>query len=196
MSDCESTLESLSMWVQDEKDGVDTPEHRELTKHIELCPSCTQRVDALRRVDQMSAGLISAEVAVQEQDTGWFDRLMGNLVFETRAGRTIPLGAEYNVDSLSITEGAILSAIRGVADSMEHLIIGRCRLEGDVETPGSPITIQASATVRFGVVIEDVADRLRELIISEVHRVSELRVEAIDIEVEDIFGAPSMAGEK
>ncbi|GAA1046230.1 Asp23/Gls24 family envelope stress response protein [Rothia amarae] len=195
MNNDEPTLDTLSMWLQDQQDGVQTPEHRELTRHINECPSCSQRIAALKRVDQVSADLVSTEVAVQKKDTTWLDDLMANLVFETLAGRSIPLSAEYDVDNFSITEGAILAAIRGVADSMENLIIGRCRLVGDVEEPTSPIIVQVSATVRYGAVIAEVTDRLRELITAEVHRVCELNIEAIDIEVQDIFGSPLEAGE-
>ena len=73
---------------------------------------------------------------------------------------------------------------------MENLIIGRCRLEGDIESPGSPITVQVSAAVRFDAVENDAVERLRELIIGEIHRVTELNVEAINIEIQDVYGKP------
>lgn len=195
MKDSEPTIDSLSMWLQDELDGVDTPTHRQLSAHITDCPMCLQRLDALKRVEQVAAGLVSAEVAAQRQDSSWLDRLMGNLVLETRAGRSVPLSAEFDVDTLSITEGAILAAIRGAADSMQNLMIGKCRLIGDIDKADSSIEIYASATVRFGVVIEEVADRLRELITAEVQRVSELNITAINIEILDVFGSPQEAGE-
>lgn len=190
MSECKTTIGSLSTWLQNELDGVDTPRHRQLAQHIDGCPACIKCVAALKRVDEMSAGLVSAEIAEQEEDTGWLDRLLTNLALEARAGRSVPLGAEFEVDTLTVTEGAILAAIRSIADSMENLIIGRCRLEGDIESPGSPITVQVSAAVRFDAVENDAVERLRELIIGEIHRVTELNVEVINIEIQDVYGKP------
>ena len=36
----------------------------------------------------------------------------------------------------------------------------------------------------------DAVERLRELIIGEIHRVTELNVEVINIEVQDVYGKP------
>lgn len=194
--DCANTLDLLSLWLQDEKDGLNPPEHQELTAHINNCPTCTQRLAALRRLEEATEGMVSADIAEQEQDSAWLDQLLSNIALETFAGRNVPLSAEYDVDQLSITEGAIIAAIREAVDALENTFIGKCRLVGDIDIPGEPVIINATASVRRGVVIEDAADRLREIIAEQVHRLSELNVQAINVAVQDIDETSSAEKEK
>lgn len=194
--DCDTTLDSLSLWLQDEKDGLSSPAHQELTAHIHNCPTCTQRLAALRSLEQATEGMVSADIAEQEQDTTWLDQLMSNIVLETFAGRNVPLSAEYDVDQLSITEGAIIAAIRDAVDALDNTFIGRCRLVGDIDIPDEPVIINATASVRRDVVIEDAADRLREIIAEQVNRLSELNVQDINVEVQDLDATSSAEKEK
>ncbi|GGH62200.1 hypothetical protein [Rothia aerolata] len=189
MAECEqsTTLDELSDWLLDEENQVETSEHTALSAHIDRCPICSQRVSSLRQLTRVTSDLKEHDLAEQTQDTGWLDTILSNIVFETRSGRSIPLASDFEQDSLSVTEGAVIAAVRSAADTLDDVLIGKCRLHGDLETLGAPVTVEVTASLRSGGDRVQSTIRLRELIVAELARVSEMNVEKISIEFNEFF---------
>lgn len=184
---CATPLESLTRWLRDENAGVRTAEHRNLTQHTADCGKCAETLAELRALRLATEELVSTEIAEQSKDTSWLDTLMSNMVFEARAGRAIPLRAEYTVDSFSVSEGALISAVRYAADQLEGIVIGRCQLVGNVENAEAKITVNATASAEFGIDALVAAQSLEHVIQKELERVAHLRPESINVVVGDFF---------
>ncbi|MFW0107652.1 Asp23/Gls24 family envelope stress response protein [Rothia sp. P6271] len=189
MSDCRIPLSVLSDWLDDEHENNETVAHRKTTEHIDQCPVCTQRVKALRKLGTLTAELSEHDLKEQNKDTSWIDTLLNNIALETKAGRSIPLRSDNEFDRLTQTEGSVISAIRSAADELEDVVIGKCHLDGDVTVIDSPITVNVTASIRFGTVIDNAAEELRTLILKEIERISELNVQMVNVTIQDIFDA-------
>ncbi|MDO4252925.1 MAG: hypothetical protein Q4C74_06790 [Rothia sp. (in: high G+C Gram-positive bacteria)] len=187
MADCTIPLETLSDWLEEDHSQAGSAAQQQLSEHIDSCPICTQRVVALRKLEQATAELEQADLEEQQAQSGWLDKILSNIVLETKAGRSIPISSDESTDWLAQTEGSVLAAIRQAADQLGHILIGRCRLLGDIEQAGAPVQIDVTASVECGVVIAQATARLRQLILAEVARVSELNLTAVNITVEDIY---------
>lgn len=186
MSSNHLPLEDLSNWLDDEHSGNHDAKHQRAGQHIEQCPTCTQRLEALQRLETATRDLVEVDEKDQHADAGWLDALLKNLVLETKAGRAIPLTGEHPLDTLTVTEGAVLAAVRRAGESVDGVLVGKTRLVGEVEEPGAPVTVTVNASVRQQVIIPEVAGLLRERVLDELSRVSELNVVAVDLTVEDL----------
>lgn len=179
-------LETLSNWLEDEHSGNHSPQHLLTGLHIHHCPTCTQRLEALQRLERVTNDLVTEEENKQASDSSWLDTMLSNLVLETKAGRSIPLTAHHELDTLTQTEGSVIAAIRRAGESLPGALVSRCRLDGDVEAPRAPINVEITASVREGSSVADITRELRERVRKELERISELNVEQINITVEDM----------
>ncbi|MBM7051725.1 MULTISPECIES: Asp23/Gls24 family envelope stress response protein [unclassified Rothia (in: high G+C Gram-positive bacteria)] len=179
-------LEDLSIWLDDEHSGIAGAEHQRRGKHIENCPTCTQRFEALQRLERATQELIDEDENTQTAHVGWVETLLENLILETKAGRAIPLTGDHPLDTLSVTEGAILSATRRAGESVSGVLVGKVRLHGDIETPDAEITLEMNISVRQNTAVPDAAQQVRARVLEEIDRTSELNLVAVDITVEDV----------
>lgn len=186
MTDCNMPISTLSDWVDRDTSQPLSPAHHKLAHHIDSCPECTRKIASLSKLHDLAATALDRETQEQEADTSWVDSLLNNLVFEARSGRSIPLEAPSERVRLSQSEGAVVAAARAVADRIEGVMIGRCRLVGDVQTYGAPVTVQVTVSVCLGQQIPLLIQLLREALTSEFSRVSELNITGIDITVQDL----------
>lgn len=176
--DCGRRIEDLS-------DYLDTGASPD-SGHIENCPLCLARLSGLRSLSAAARQLMDDDVACAAADnTGWLDGMLANLRLETRAGRAIPL-AGGPLDSLSETEGAVVALVRSVGDSLGGVLIGRCRLEGDVSATGAPVSVKINVSARYGYPLPSLADTLRDAVFAELLVQTELNVVAVDVAFTDM----------
>lgn len=187
MTHCTIPMSTLSNWIDEPEPSS---RHQQLSRHIASCPECSRKINSLTKLRNIATQAFDHETVEQASDSGWMDQMLSNLAFEARAGRSIPLESPLKDLTLSQTEGAIVAAARAVADQLDEVIIGRCRLVGDLETLGAPIEVEVTASVQFGAYIPDLAQALRASIRQELERVSELNVTAINITIQDLHTKP------
>ncbi|MDQ0726338.1 hypothetical protein [Microbacterium sp. W4I20] len=156
-------------------------------RSIDESPGCQLALDALDRLHGLGAELIAADAAASpEVDPGWVDRILSGIALDARAGRRIPFESPEATIDLAITEGAVRGLIRSAENTVPGLLVGRCRLEGDVTDPGAPIRIEIEANALLGEPIVLAAERLREEVGVRLRSHTELNIVAIDIAIRDI----------
>lgn len=183
--------------IEDLSDYLDTGFSAD-SEHIENCPQCQVRLAGLRSLSAAALDLLDDDVAsFAGDDSGWLDGMLANLRLETRAGRTIPLDGG-GLDELSETEGAVIALIRSVGDSLGGMLIGRCRLEGDVSVAGAPVEVRIHVSARYGYPLPTLAESLRAAVFGELLLQTELNVVAVHVAFTDmrppIGDGPGQAG--
>lgn len=177
--DCGRTVEDLSDYLAADRTPRDA--------HIESCPECLNALQGLARVSQLSRDLLAQDVADQPAiPESWIKGIMVNIQNEVRAGRSLPLRHPDPRVNLSVTEGAVRALIRSVGDDIRDIVIGRCRLDGDVEEPGASIEVTITASVAWAVPIVPLSALLRSRIFDALERHTELNVTAVNIAIEDL----------
>lgn len=155
---------------------------------IEESPEHRRTLRALERVRALSGALIDDDAANLPAPTeNWFGSILTQVRREARAGRDIPLASTDPDVELTITEGAVRGIVREAGDSVSGVLVGRCRLQGDVADPGADIAVEVTISVFWGVPIADAAQQVRERIHSRLLTQTELRVSTIDVRVEDVY---------
>jgi hypothetical protein len=179
MLDCGRTVEELSDYLAADRTPRDP--------HVESCPECLNALQGLTRVSQLSRELLAQDAAdLPPAPESWIKGIMANIQTEVRAGRSLPLSHPDPRVTLSVTEGAVRALIRSVGDGIPGIVIGRCRLDGDVEQLGAPIAVEVTASVAWGRSIAEVTALLRERIFAELRRHAELNVTSVDVVIEDL----------
>lgn len=154
---------------------------------LDRSPAHQLALESLLRFRSVAGGLLQADAdAEPARDDGWVSRILTNIHIEARAGRSIPLTSPTPSAEFSITEGAVRGLIRAAGDSVPGALIGRCRLEGDVTVPGTPITVAVEASVYWGDPIPAAAQRIREDIAGSLRRHTELTLSEIDVTIIDV----------
>ena len=173
------TLDELSDYLDSGRSPADPS--------IDDSPDCQLALASLERLRDLSLRVIELDGETQPKasDT-WVAGILSQIGLEAHAGRDIPVQHSSPEARLVITEGAVRGLIRSAGDSVGGVLVGRCRLDGDVTLPGAPVLIALDATVFWGERIPDVVDRLREAVFTELLRHTELDVVAIDITVHDV----------
>lgn len=181
--DCGRRIEALSDYL----DSGTSPD----ADHIDHCPQCQAQLAGLRSLSNAALLMMDDDVAsAAADDTGWLDGILANLRLETRAGRSIPLssgGADSGeLDELSETEGAVIALVRSVGDSLGGVLIGRCRLDGDVSVAGAPMEVKINVSARYGYPLPPLAETLRDAVFAELLVETELNVTAVHVAFTDM----------
>src|SRR4051794_25604919 len=154
--DCGRSIEDLGDFLDSGVSGD--------ADHIDHCPQCQARLAGLRILSSAALDLMSDDVAsAADEGTGWLDGLLANLRLETRAGRSIPLSSGP-LEELTETEGAVIAMVRAVGDSLGGVLIGRCRLVGDVTVPGAAVEVNINVSARYGYPLPPLAQELRDAV--------------------------------
>lgn len=181
------TIEELSDYL----DGGRVP----VDPSIEQSPGCLIALSGLERLRALTPELLAADTAAEpEPDEGWVQRILTHIALDARAGRRIPVAARVPTADLGITEGAVRGVIRGAERTVPGVLVGRCRLTGDVTVPGEPIRVQLEVSVPYGEPVPGMVDRLRAEISARLAAHTTLHVAGIDITVHDIHRLPSENG--
>lgn len=178
--ECGHSLEGLSTYL--DTGGIPDPQH------LEECPECQAALASLRNLKALGSEFLGEEIAAAGKGTdAWMQSILDNLRLEVRPGRTIPLRSDHPGDTLSETEGAITALVRAVADALDGVAVGKCRLRGDITVPGAPVTLEVQLAVLYGHQMIGRASALRERLAVALARHTELNVAAIDLAVSDVL---------
>ncbi|WP_162942722.1 Asp23/Gls24 family envelope stress response protein [Cryobacterium soli] len=143
--------------------------------------------DALSRFRALAGNILAQDVSAEPaRDDSWVTGILNNIHREARAGRTIPVSHPSPKATLSLTEGAVRGLIRSAGDGVAGTFIGKCRLEGDVATPGSPVTVNVEASVFWGERMPQTAQRLRDAITTSLLHHTELNIVAVNVTITDV----------
>jgi len=155
---------------------------------IEESPEHRRTLRALERVRALSGALIDDDAArLPAPEESWFGSILTQVRRESRAGRDIPLASVQPDVALTITEGAVRGLVREAGDSVAGVLVGRCRLVGDIAEPGAEVVVELTISVFWGVPIAEAAQQVRERVHSRLLTQTELRVSRIDVRVEDVY---------
>lgn len=162
---------------------------------IDASPGCQIALAALARLRSLSGGILDAEASREPvPDESWISGIVQNIGREARAGRSIPIAHPSASAALALTEGSVRGLIRAAGEEAGGLVVGRCRLEGDITTAGAPVAIHVDVSAYGDEPIMDAAGRLRAAIHSALRRHTDLEVTAIDITVQDIHSVATDEG--
>jgi uncharacterized alkaline shock family protein YloU len=180
------TLEELSDYLDAGRQPSDPT--------IDGSPGCQLALDALERLQGLGGQLIDADAAASpDVDASWVDRILSGIALDARAGRRIPLEAPEPSVDLGITEGAVRGLIRSAENAVPGVLVGRCRLDGDVTMPGAPIRIDIEASARFGESIPRMVEHLRAEAEQRLRAHTELNIVAIDVRIRDVYDVSAWA---
>ncbi|WP_295011782.1 hypothetical protein [uncultured Microbacterium sp.] len=149
-------------------------------------------------------------------DDDWVMRIMAGIARDARAGRRIPIALDDEADEvvgtraestdagdpavagldaaedddltddLGMTEGSVRGLIRGAESAVPGVLVGRCRLDGEVGEIGAPVRVTVEVSVPYGTRIPDLLDELRQEIARRLAQHTELVVDGIDLVVHDV----------
>lgn len=152
---------------------------------IEQSPGCQLALESLERLRRLTADMVREDEQEAATDDSWVDWILSGIALDAHAGRRIPY-RDADPHDLGVTEGAVRGLIRQVEETLEGVVIGRCRLEGDIETSQAPTRIVVEVCLPFGPPIPELADQLRVRILEDVAAHTDLTVAAVDIVVTDV----------
>ncbi|RRD49075.1 Asp23/Gls24 family envelope stress response protein [Arachnia propionica] len=152
---------------------------------IERSPGCQLALESLERLRRLTADMVREDEEDAATDDSWVNWILSGIALDAHAGRRIPY-RDADPHDLGVTEGAVRGLVRHAEESLPGVVIGRCRLEGDVETPDAPTRIVVEVCMPFGPPIPELADQLRARILEDVATHTDLNVSAVDIVVTDV----------
>ncbi len=177
------TIEELSAYLDAGRQPPDPS--------IEASPSCQLALEAMERLRAVSGGLLAEEAAGEPAaDDPWVQRVLAGIALDARAGRRIPLRHSSPKADLAITEGAVRGLIRSAEADVDGVVVGRCRIDGDLTTSGGMVDLAVDVSVRLGLSIPRTAGLLRAAIAARVRANTDLTIRAIDVTVHDVHAVP------
>ncbi len=154
---------------------------------IEDSPGCRIAIDALERLRDVAGALFRADIEAEPQpDESWIRGILAGIAIDARAGRRIPIGHPDPAADLAITEGAVRGIIRSAESEVPGVLVSRTRLDGEVTDPNAPIGIAIAISIGYGLPLLATAERLRLAVAARIAEHTELRIEAIDITIDDV----------
>lgn len=173
------TLDELSDYLEAGRTPADPS--------IDQSPECQLALTDLERLRAVSASLIERDADESPQpDDSWIGTILANIGREVRAGREIPLENANPTVTLTVTEGSVRSLIRAAGDVVDGVLIGRCRLDGDVTVLGEPITVSVWVTALEATGLTGLAQRVRDEIQATLNIHTDLVIAGIDVTVQDL----------
>lgn len=162
---------------------------------IESSPGAQNALAALARLRSIAPKVLEADAKARKpRNDGWIQRILDQIGVQAHAGRDIPIHHDEVGADLSISEGAVRAIVREVGDDLDGAIVERCRLDGEVDVPGSPVTIRIDISIFDGADSRQVLESLREGILAALALHTELTVAEVIIHVQD-FHVPDDEGQ-
>ncbi|HEY8588831.1 MAG TPA: hypothetical protein VIL55_04690 [Naasia sp.] len=172
------TLEELGEYLDSGRQPRD--------ERIESSASAQHALAALSRLRAVAPKVMEAEAAAAPlRAPSWFKAILDQIGVQAHAGRDIPLAHDDARTRLAITEGAVRGLVRAAGDELDGILVEKSRLEGDVETPGSPVTVRVDVSLYTGADADNLLPALRRDIGRTLATHTELNVEEISIRVRD-----------
>lgn len=158
---------------------------------IENSAACRLALAGMTRMRELAWTALRREAdSDPDRDSSWIASLLETIKDEIRSGREIPVTHPDPALHLSLTEAAVRGIVRRAGDTLGGVVMGRCTLDGDVTTPGAAVRVEVTATIEYGLSIDDTADALRERIREALERQTDLVVTAIDVGIDDVYERP------
>ena len=174
------TIEQLSDYLDRSKMPADPS--------IDHSPACQIALASLERLHGAMSSMVQDEAdRAPSRDDSWVTTILEGIVRDSRSGRDIPISHPAPTARLAITEGAVRGLLRAAGDTVDNLIVGRCRLDGEITTLGAPITVTVDADVYKGEKIPVLADKLRDTLFGALRTHTELAIVGIDVIIRDIY---------
>lgn len=148
---------------------------------IEDDAECQAALAELERLGALSRRLV--EQSATPVDPGWLTRLVGGLGRELRAGRDLDFAASVPGRRLVVTEGAIRELVRRAGDSVDGVIVGRCRIDAAGEVPHLRIAVSVTPDRA----LQGIADEVRDAVRTALDRETPLEGAVVDVEIEDVI---------
>ena len=152
---------------------------------IESNPECLAALERLAALRTLGGDLLQDD-ADAHADTGWLDGMLVSIAREARAGRDIPLAAPEGLDTLVVTEGAVKALVRRAGDGVPGVLVGRCRILGEIGVAGAPLDIRVDVSLQPTAPLLALADEVRAAIIEGLALSSGLTVGRVDVRVVDV----------
>ena len=175
------SIDDLSAYL----DSGRTPRNEAIERNAE----CRSVLASLEHMGRLSRELMESEAresAADDSSPAWLRNVLTTISREVRAGRDIPYPGADERTTLAVTEGAVRSAIRAAGDEIPGVLVTRSRLDGDLDSPGAPLRVEVAISVLFGRPMQAAADAVRASVASALAQHSPLRVDSIDVRVEDV----------
>lgn len=161
---------------------------------IDDSAECRAALVALERLERTTRDLLESEAAGSPLDDGWVGRILDGIRLDVQAGRRIPIAHHDPRADLGLTEGAARALIRSAGDGIDGVIVGRCRFDGDIETPLSPVAVHVEISVRYGEPLDGAAAAVRTAVMRELARHAELSIASVDVTVTDVRESRAQEG--
>lgn len=154
---------------------------------IDRSPACQNALAAIGRLRVHTDRMLEEDAAAaQRPDDRWVSDILAAISVEAHAGRDVALTPIDAAERPTITEGALRSLVRHAADTVGGLLVGRCTIDGDVESLGAPVRIGVTVSIVWGRPVRDAADRVRVAVQTAVARHTDLHLVAVDVRIRDL----------
>jgi uncharacterized alkaline shock family protein YloU len=172
------TVESLSDYLDRGRQPRDPA--------IESSPAAQHALAALSRLRAVAPRVIVADAdQFAPKNENWISRILDQIGVQAHAGRDIPIPHDVSGAVLSISEGAVRALVREAGDSVDGLLVERSRLDGDIETLGSPVEIHVVISTFEGFDIAPAVSEFQKRVISTLRDHAELVVANVTVRVHD-----------
>lgn len=153
---------------------------------IEGDPQCRAVLDSMDRLGALSRDLLERESTVELEES-WFQKILGEVARESRAGRDLPMDADGDV-TLVMTEGAVRGLVRDAGDGIEGVLVERVDVRIDDEAPGDARTVDValSISVLYGLALPTVAERVRKEVLRAFAEHSTWPVGHVDVTIDSL----------
>lgn len=153
---------------------------------IEASPAAQNALAALSRLHAVAPRVLEKDAdRFAPQNDNWIKRILDQIGVQAHAGRSIPISHDVVGAALSISEGAVRAVVREVGDEIDGLLVERCRLDGDVETPGSPVRVLVDVSTFAGIDLDSVLAGFRDRVRAALARHTDLQIAEISVTVRD-----------
>ncbi|WP_440711337.1 hypothetical protein [Herbiconiux sp. YIM B11900] len=155
---------------------------------IEGSAGCRLALDAMEHLQHLSWDALEHEArADPHRDDAWITQLLDTIKDEIRPGRDIPVHDPDPNTTLTLTEAAVRGLIRITADALPHVLVSRTEFDGDLSSPGAPVSVAITAAAEFGHPIEVLSAQLRDATLTALTEHTELVIDRIDVTFDDVY---------
>lgn len=121
-------------------------------------PQCRAVLDSMDHLGTLSRQLLERDAEVEIEES-WFQKILGEVARESRAGRDLPM--DDGDDALLVmTEGAVRGLVRDAGDSVDGVLVERVEVRIDEGAHGS-VDVALSISVLHGVPLPAAAEQVR-----------------------------------
>lgn len=154
---------------------------------IENSPACRLALSGMQRLRELSWDAMQYRAEDDpDRDSAWISGLLDTIRNEVRSGRDVPVEHPDPRLRLTMTEAAVRGLVRRAGDTMGGVVMGRCTLDGDLAESGTPIRVEVTASIAYGLPADVTANRLRDRIAEVLSRHTEIVIDRIDVVFDDV----------